>query len=380
MAVEVRPVVLVVDDDPILLSSVADILRVGGYDMLTAINGLEALTVMHHQQPDLILADVMMPEMDGFAFYQAVRDNPAWMSIPFIFLSALGEPSDVRRGYTLGADHYLVKPFEPEDLLIAVESRLRRTAEVRSAVQQEVERIKHQLVDVFSHELRTPLTFIYGYLSLLQESPRALGDETVEEILAGMRRGTDRLVALVEDLLLITYLDSGVLSLEMDHHRRHVNLSLEIQEAMRRHSVEAEEKNIAISMVVPHDLTVLGICNYIQDIFHRLIDNAIKFSPPGGRVWVRASQQDGVVAVEVRDQGVGIPLEQQHRLFDRLTQIDREWQEQRGVGLGLAIADRLARLHGGTIEVESTPGQGSTFTVTLPLASVEGDEPVAGRG
>ncbi len=371
MAVEVKPVVLVVDDDPILLSSVADILRVGGYDMLTAANGLEALTVMHRQTPDLILADVMMPEMDGFAFYQAVRDNPEWAPIPFIFLSALGEQSDVRRGYTLGADHYLVKPFEPEDLLIAVESRLRRTAEVRSAVQQEVDRVKHRLVNVFSHELRTPLTFIYGYLSLLQESPHMLGDEAVDEILAGMRRGTDRLVALVEDLLLITYLDSGMLSLEMDRHCRHVNLSIEIQEAVRRHSLEAEEKGITISMIVPHDLAVLGIPNYLQDIFHRLIDNAIKFSPTNGRVWVRARQQDGMIAVEVRDQGVGIPLEQQRYLFDRLTQIDRERQEQRGVGLGLAIADRLTRLHGGTIEVESAPGQGSTFTVMLPLANAE---------
>src|SRR5262245_12632287 len=120
------PTVLVVDDDQVILETVEDILRLSGYNTLAASNGVKALERLYASSPDLIVSDISMPDMDGYQFYEAVRANPAWTLIPFIFLSARGQRTDIRRGTRLGADAYLVKPFEPEDLLGAVEARLAR--------------------------------------------------------------------------------------------------------------------------------------------------------------------------------------------------------------------------------------------------------------
>jgi two-component system sensor histidine kinase/response regulator len=342
--VDYTATVLVVDDDPTILDSIADVLRVSGYNCLTAANGIEALQVMQQHAPDLIVADIMMPKMDGYQFYQAVRQNAVWVSIPFIFLSAKGEQSDIRYGYDMGADHYLTKPFELEDLLVAIRSRLRRISDIQAAAQTEVEETKQQLLNIFGHELRTPLTYIYGYLSLLHEGEEHLGEEAKDEILQAMHRGVDRMVKLVEDLLLIVYIDSGAAEVEMSRYSQHVDLNLEIQRAVREHHKKAEARDIGISMVVPYDLVVRGVSAYIQDVFARLIDNAIKFGKPEGRVWIRAEPSGSFVKVSVRDDGVGIPPDKQKVIFERFHQIDRDRMEQQGVGLGLAIAERLVRL------------------------------------
>ncbi len=377
--VDYAATVLVVDDDPTILDSIADVLRVSGYNCLTAANGIEALQVMQQHAPDLIVADIMMPKMDGYQFYEAVRQNAVWVSIPFIFLSAKGEQSDIRYGYDMGADHYLTKPFELEDLLVAIRSRLRRISDIQAAAQTEVEETKQQLLNIFGHELRTPLTYIYGYLSLLHEGEERLGEEAKDEILQAMHRGVDRMVKLVEDLLLIVYIDSGAAEVEMSRYSQHVDLNLEIQQAVREQRKKAEARGIGISMVVPYDLVVRGVPAYIQDIFARLIDNAIKFGKPEGRVWIRAEASGGFVKVSVRDDGVGIPPDKQKVIFERFHQIDRDRMEQQGVGLGLAIAERLVRLHNGDIRVESQPGQGSTFTVRLPVFE-QNDTPLLDRG
>jgi DNA-binding response OmpR family regulator len=142
------------------VNSVVDILTLSDYACLAATDGAESLQVMYRQSPDLILSDITMQTMDGYEFYHAVRANPDWVAIPFIFLTARGQTADIRQGTSLGADHYLVKPFETDDLLATVEARLRRIREIQAAAQTDVERMKQHLMKVFGHELRTPLTHI----------------------------------------------------------------------------------------------------------------------------------------------------------------------------------------------------------------------------
>lgn len=121
-----QAIILVVDDEPVIRDCVADVLGLSGFKVITAGSGAEALTLMDHHTPDLIIADVMMPQMNGYQLYQRVRRNPDWLLIPFIFLTAKSEKEDVRYGKELGADDYLTKPLEPEDLLAAVIGRLTR--------------------------------------------------------------------------------------------------------------------------------------------------------------------------------------------------------------------------------------------------------------
>lgn len=360
--------IMLVDDDPVILANIADILRIAGYNLLTATNGLEALQVIQQHVPDLVVADIMMPVMDGYEFYQAVRENPRWTTIPFIFLSAKGQPKDIRHGYSLGADHYLTKPFEPEDLLVAVETRLRRVADIQAAAHDDVERTKQQLLNIFGHELRTPLTCIYGYLGLLQQETGRLDESEAEEMLNAVNRGVNRLGRLVEDLLLVVRIDSGAARTELERYGQPVNLGLEIRMVVKEYIVEADRRSVEISIDVPDGLVVFGWAPHIHDMFSRLVDNAIKFSKPGGgQVRVEAEVQEEQAVIKVSDTGLGIAPEHQKYLFERFRQFDREKMEQQGVGLGLAIAWKLAHLHGGDIQAESQPGQGSVFSVRLPL-------------
>jgi two-component system sensor histidine kinase/response regulator len=365
--------VLVVDDDPTILDSVTDLLRISGYNILSATNGVEGLRMMQTNTPDLIIADIMMPEMDGYRFYEAVRENPAWTPIPFIFLTARGERKDIRRGYMLGADQYLTKPFEAEDLLVAVEKRLERVRAIQAVTKNEVEQVKQQLLTIFSHELRTPLSYIYGYVHLLEEGHKGLDDDVIGEILGDMRAGAERLVRLTEDLMQIVYIDSGAMVLRMEREGKEANISPLILQAIRELDEKAERRNVIVSAQIPDQISIWCVPEFVQDVVRRLVDNAIKFSRrEEGHVFVRAEIVKGWAVIAVQDDGIGIDPANLKLIFERFQQLDREKLEQQGVGLGLALADRLVGLHGGRIDVESEPGMGSTFAVYLPVEGAAG--------
>ncbi|MBN1121874.1 MAG: hybrid sensor histidine kinase/response regulator [Anaerolineae bacterium] len=359
--------ILVVDDDPAVLASVTDFLRFKSYTCLAAADGIQALGIMQQHTPDLIVSDIMMPKIDGYEFYQAVRENTAWALIPFIFLSAKGEQKDIRLGYRLGVEHYITKPFETEDMLIAIRSRLQRTAEMQAAARDGVEQMRQSFMQVVGHELRTPLTFIYGYLSLFEERKDQISEEVMDEYLQGMRKGTDRLIKLVEDLMLLATIDSGAAEKQITQYGQQVNLGVVVEEVIQMLIPQAEARNVSISQDVPYSLMIQGIPTYVRDVFKRLIDNAIKFSKPvGGRVWVRAESGGGQVRIVVQDTGIGIAPDYQAAIFERFRQIDRKTMEQQGLGLGLTIAHQLVQLHGGDVQVESQPGEGTTIIVSLP--------------
>jgi len=365
--------ILVVDDDQVILDSVADIIRLAGYETIKAINGRDGLEKMQTETPNLIVADVMMPEMTGIEFFHEVRQNPAWQAIPFIFLTARGTKEDVRHGLSLGADYYLTKPFEPEDLLVAIQSRIQRIGDLRAASQHEVDRTKQQLITVFSHEFRTPLSTLYGSIGLLQEGRDLMDGDSLGHILDMMRGSADRLVRLVEDLMMMVNIQSGMMATELAKYSQPTDLSYEISRAARELSVEAARRGVDFTTRAPKELVVLGIPAYLNDIFRRLMDNAIKFSKRnGGNVWIEAGAdaEQGVAVIKIKDDGIGIAENQMGELFQPLTQIDREVREQQGLGIGLALAQQIAELHRGKITVESQPEIGSEFTVTLPLHRV----------
>jgi signal transduction histidine kinase len=336
---------------------------------------------MQHHTPDLIVADIMMPEMDGYEFYQAVRENPDWMAIPFIFLTAKGGQKDIQKGYRLGADHYLTKPFEPEDLLTAIESRLRRTAEIQAATRENMEHTKTWLLSVLSHELRTPLNWMYGHVSMLEEGHRVMTDEVIDRMLHGARSETEHLLKLVEDLMLLARIDSGLADLEVERHREDTILRHHIKNAVRDLSPHAEEKGITFTYPLETDVAVRGVPSFIEDTLKRLISNAIKYGKVGGHIWIRLEERGEFVAISVQDNGIGIEPEQQRSLFNRFEQairqaaeqqnmglgLNRQATEQRKIGLGLTLVKRMTELQGGLLEVESQKDEGSTFTVTLPI-------------
>jgi DNA-binding response OmpR family regulator len=159
--------ILLVEDNPTMADAIRDVLEAAGHGVMIAADGMAGLEAIPRVGPDLILSDVMMPRMDGFEFYQAVRANPAWVFIPFVFLTARGQEEDIYLGKRLGADDYLVKPYSPANLVATVESKLARSQAIARAAGTEMEGMKRTITRVLGHELRTPLTWIQGYAELL---------------------------------------------------------------------------------------------------------------------------------------------------------------------------------------------------------------------
>lgn len=366
------PRILVVEDHKPLLDALRMILERAGYTVLTATDGQKGLEVMERARPDLIVADIMMPNMDGYAFYQAVRARPDGLTIPFIFLTARTTREDILRGKGMGAEDYLTKPFDPEELLVVVRSRLRRAEEVQQATASEFERLKQQIVTILSHELRTPLTYITGYTELALEELPSLSLQALQQFLEGIRHGSDRLNRLVQDLLTLIRLDTGQAATEF----RLLaypweNFAELVRQTVQRYESLAAQSGITLDVRVPPTMSPVPLCEpFFTDALGRLVDNAIKFSRgKGKRVVVQAGVAGDWVEVSVSDEGVGIRPEEIPHIFERFRQIDRERMEQQGVGLGLAIARELIRLHGGDITVESVHGAGSRFTIRLPLTT-----------
>jgi two-component system, cell cycle sensor histidine kinase DivJ len=263
------------------------------------------------------------------------------------------------------ADYYLTKPFEPEDLLIAVEARLKRAAEVQALGDQELAQTKEELTAVFRSELQEPLNSMYDQISMLEEGLPFMSDDVVERMLHSTRNGTKHLVKVVEDLMLLAQVDSGIIAVEVQRYRKPAALSPLLENAIRSLRPKAEARSISLAYSQA-ECSVVGVASYIQDILTRIIDNAIQFGEYEGHVRIRVEQQTDIVIIWVEDDGIGIEPEQVPDLFDPRQRLASMEPGTQHVGLGLAIANGLAKAHGGTIQLESRPTEGTTVTITLP--------------
>ncbi len=363
--------ILVVEDHKPMSRAIKGILESEGYTVTTATDGVEALDAMDQVRPDLILADIMMPRMDGYTLYERIRACADWVPIPFVFLTAKSEKEDKLKGKKLGAEDYITKPFDAEELIISVRSRLGRARAIEQASEAAFEQLKQQIVTVLGHELRTPLTYVTGYTDLALEDVSSLEHEEVEKFLNGIKVGADRLNRLVEDLLLLVQIDSGQAGEQFETLvARYGNLDEIIKRTAEKFVQLATENGVSLKTYAEADLPPVRLCEpFFQDALGRLIENGIKFSRnKGGEVRVGAKSSGEWVVVAVSDDGMGIPADEQDHLFERFRQINRDQQEQQGAGLGLAIAQELIHLHGGRIVVKSTLGEGSTFSIFLPQA------------
>ncbi|MGH7326185.1 MAG: ATP-binding protein [Candidatus Rokuibacteriota bacterium] len=364
--------VLVADDNADMREYVTRLLS--AYWVVDAVpEGVAALTRAREHPPDLVLADVMMPGLDGFQLLRALRDDPALRTVPVVLLSArAGEESRVE-GLEAGADDYLVKPFSSRELIARVNAHLQmarlrdeaaRATEAARAEAEAANRLKDEFLAVLSHELRTPLTAILGWARMLRTS--SADASMVQRGLEIIERNGRLQTRLIEDLLDVSRIVSGKLTLE----RKPVDPRPVIESAIEAIRPTAEVREVQIDF--PTCLTagaVSGDAARLQQVVGNLLSNAVKFSPTGGHVEVRLERAGDAVRISVTDKGEGIRPEILPHIFDRFWQGERgTTRRHSGLGLGLAIARQLTELHGGTIRAESAgEKKGATFTITLPL-------------
>jgi two-component system, sensor histidine kinase and response regulator len=372
-----KATILLVEDEPSLLNGYYDLLQIVeiGYDLevLVANNGQAGLEIIKKQRPDLIVSDIMMPKMNGYELLDAVRHNPDWTHIPFIFLTAKGKHEEIHKGRTSGANLYITKPFNSPEFIELIKVQLDRSLQLQATRQQNINLLKRNLLQILNHEFRTPLTYVTAYLDmLLVDSDQGAGDN-LSEYLKGVQAGCVRLTQLIQDFIQVLELRTGETEQSLRTSTTVIdNLPALLATVVDRCQFLAENYGITIHYEEPADLpAVVGVAESLADALMRILDNGIKFThmfrPQGGNVYVSTAVTDGEVHFICRDEGMGFPSAVTKRLFELFYQHNRSQLEQQGAGVGLTIAYGLVSLHGGRIEVKSVEDEGSTFVIILPV-------------
>lgn len=364
--------ILVVDDSPDNAYLIQSVLDSEGYAVAVAADGYTALRQVEQEPPDLIMLDVMMPEIDGYEVTRRIRNNPRLPFVPILLITASDQPSVVR-GLDLGADDFIRKPVEFDELLARVRSllRLKHTIEERN----QIARQREDFVSRLTHDLRTPLIAADRMFNLFLEG--ALGELTpqMQEVIPSMIRSNQNLLQMVNQLLEVYRYEAGAKSLTFSA----VNLQDLLQEVVLELRPLATAKNIALGFATacgPTTFTrfeVAGDRQELRRVFTNLVGNAIKFTDRGAvKVALGYVPPDPAkdpfpnqawLVIRVKDTGPGIPVAEQATLFQRFRQGNHT---RSGSGLGLHLSRQIVEAHGGTIEVESLVGQGSAFVVRLP--------------
>jgi signal transduction histidine kinase len=351
--------ILAIDDQEDNLALLDAFLGTKGYEVLTAPDGPRGLALAKERAPALILLDLAMPGMDGFEVLGRLRDDRATAGIPVIILTAnLREPAMVERGLALGATEYLTKPIRMEELEVRLRSALRL-----AAAEREVERLRRDFASMLVHDMRAPLDGIRLALGVLrrQEEPgtprRSLMDDAYGAV--------DELGALVDDLLQASRLEEE--GFRPESRPTALGPLLERGAALARPLAQA--RGLALAAEIPADLpAVVADPALTKRVVDNLLGNAVKFTPEGA-VSLAARAEPGLVRVEVRDSGPGVPDELKGRVFDRYFHLERRKEgREGGFGLGLAFCERAVTAMGGEIGIADAEGGGAAFWFTVPTA------------
>ncbi len=362
--------VLIIEDNLTLLDGIAFELEMRGYTPMQAMDGQEALQMLETERPDIIVSDIAMPNMDGYQLLENVRKNENIRDLPIIFLTAFDSKNAMRLAKELGVDDYLVKPFQPEDLVLAIENKLKRHTEIRSGAERQLDDTRRELLRLISHELRTPLTSVYAGSEMLAEMLQALPEDTPHELLGIIQIGARRMNRLVNQVLFLMQIDSGHLRSLLEKERTSHDISTLVvtaQEQVRMdHARQLEQVNIEV--ILPDDpLYVAGQSDFLVMMVTEILSNALTFSPDGGQVRLVVARVGSNAQVVIHDEGAGVPPDSIDKVWQRFSQVNRDQYEQQGAGLGLALVRESARLHGGDCTM-TCDASGTTVTLTLPCS------------
>ncbi len=361
------PLIMAIDDNPEVTNILSLMLSSRGYEVVTAEGGAEALGLMEERRPDLILCDIMMPEMDGFEVFRRVREHPQWRILPFVFLTARSDMDARTYSRELGVEAYIMKPFDRGELIAVINGLLRRAEELQSYSTAEMDTFKSQFLFMITHELNTPLSVVRMLTENLRQSLTRMTEAQVVESLELQSESVARLSSIVESMLLALQIDTGRAQQLFDTWAAPQLIGTLVNTVVRQAGPLARGRQVIVmGSGLDGQYWVMGHQEQLQQIFRRILDNAIRFSPRGERVLVTMSATEELVEISFKDRGPGMGPDEIDTAFARLHQVNREQQEQQGVGLSLNLSRALALIHGGDIRVVSAPGAGSTFTVILP--------------
>ncbi len=380
-------IILVVDDNPTNLSVLFDFFKTAPYELSSANNGKAALEIIEIEKPDLVLLDVLMPEMDGYETCHRLKENPETRAIPIIFMTALSDTIDKLKGFEAGAVDYITKPFDCEEVLARVRTHLTiqnlqrqlarkneelqsKNAELHAALTRErellereraiIEELRLNLSLSLPHELRTPLASILGFSEVLCDpgsDPQTirLGKKIYDSGL--------RLQRLIENYMLYANLKLiKYQSMEKRAWQRHTNIDTRgflADFATKKAIAENRQTDLVLDLV---DAQVQISPESLSKIVAEVLDNSFKFSTPGSAIQITTRADGDHFVLSVTDHGRGMAPEQ-IKSIGAFMQFNRRQMEQQGSGLGLVISMLLARLEGGEFKIDSTQNQKTTVSL-----------------
>lgn len=373
MNMEINPSeykILIVDDvmSNVLLLKV--LLTNEKFAIATASNGRQALEQVEKENPDLVLLDVMMPDMSGFEIAQHLKSNPNTADIPIIFLTALNSTADIVKGFQVGANDFISKPFNKEELIIRVTHQISLVAAKRLILSktEELQRTiagRDKLYSVIAHDLRSPMGSIKMVLNMLilNLPSEKIGAE-MYELLTMANQTTEDVFSLLDNLLKWTKSQIGKLNVVYQD----VDLVEVTDGVIEIFSMVASLKKIRIREMKPEKMMVNADIDMLKTVVRNLLSNAIKFSKENSEVLVKMEEVDGMAVVSVQDYGCGISEEGQKKLLHTDTHFSTfGTNNEEGSGLGLLLCKDFVVKNGGKLWFTSKEGEGSIFSFSIPV-------------
>jgi len=363
---ENAPLILVIDDEEAMRDSCSQILLRNRWRVETAVDGTSGLAKIEDLRPDAVIVDLKMPGLSGFEVLRRLPEiDPGIVAVVITGYATIDSAVEAMKA---GAFDFLPKPFTPEELRIVLGRALdrRRLARETETLKREKKALEEHFITMVSHQLRSPLVAIQQYFEVILAG---LAGEPEARWTDMIRKASERvrgLLGLINDWLDLARIDQGLLVGRF----RSVDPAAILDRLIGFLAPAAREAGVSLEWSGPPSggqVRILGDEESLEQVFTNLLSNAIKFNRPQGRVGVRMSAEPGWVVVEVRDTGIGIAPQNVPRVFDQFFQASpREGGVRKGSGLGLAIAKKIVEAHHGRIDVESTLGAGTVFTVRLP--------------
>ncbi|HET8948331.1 MAG TPA: hybrid sensor histidine kinase/response regulator [Candidatus Polarisedimenticolia bacterium] len=375
--------ILVVDDDERNVRLVESMLKPNGYRILHAYDGQEALRRVDSDTPDLLVLDIMMPDLSGFELCGMLRARHATRLLPILMVTALHAMEDKVKGLELGADDFLTKPINRSELLAKVKALLRVKSlqdeveaqklelEAKNRELLTIQRFKESMSQMVVHDLKNPLAGIMGNIQLMQMQRGQMPPGRQEELLLRSLESARQMARMIQNILEVAKLEEQKMPLRREPVPIQDVAAEQVADLM---SLSARD-GIRLDCDVPPDLPPVDADRgLLSRILANLLSNAFKHTPSGGRVTVSARESDGSIAVRVQDTGEGIPADLLPYIFEKFVAGESEDRRRQSYdsGLGLTFCRLAVECHGGRIGVESRPGEGTTVTFHLPRHQAAG--------
>jgi len=371
MADKIEPregLILVVDDNRINLQVISQTLKSLGTKIIKAENGYKALSLLDEVSPSLILLDIMMPEMDGYEVCRRVKERPELRDIPIIFLTANVDSENILFAFEAGVVDYIVKPFNPAELLARVRTHLDLmfSKEKLKALNRQLQKYnaeKNDFLGMVSHDLKNPIFNIQMLARVINEDEN-LPREDIEEFSSDILTSASKMLDLIKNLLDVSRMEEGSFKLKLEQ----IDIIQVVRHAVKLYEERAANKNI--NLYFNSELTramVFADNMALEQVMDNLLSNAIKYSKFDRKVFISVTDEQSSIRVEVKDEGPGFSDEEKEKVFGKFVKLsNRPTAGESSTGLGLSITKRYIGEMNGKIWLESKQGVGSSFLFELP--------------